>query len=79
MHHAKMLEDQEASWPFLLFSLICVHICFTIVVAGWSSAAGPAFPDSEFSAIFHLLSTFLFQELHQVALDFTLILLCWQP
>jgi hypothetical protein len=45
-----------------------------IVVAGgsWTSFSGVC-------ARFHLLSTFLFQELDQVALDFTLTRLCWPP
>jgi hypothetical protein len=49
--------------------------CTTIVVAGgsWTSIAGVR-------VTFHLLSTFLLQELDQVAaLDFTLTRLCWLP
>jgi hypothetical protein len=48
--------------------------CTAIVVAGgsWTSIFGV-------HARFHLLSTFLFQELDQVALDFTLTRLCWPP
>jgi hypothetical protein len=48
--------------------------CTAIVVAGWSwtSISGDR-------ARFHLLSTFLFQELDQVALDFTLTRLCCPP
>jgi hypothetical protein len=45
-----------------------------IVVAGgsWTSITGV-------SARIHLLTTFLFQELDQVVLDFTLARLCWPP
>jgi hypothetical protein len=48
--------------------------CTAIVVAGgsWTSISGVR-------ARFHLLSTFLLQELDQVALDFTLTRLCWPP
>ena len=48
--------------------------CTAIVVAGgsWTSISGVR-------VTFHLISTFLLQELDQVALDFTLTRLCWQP
>jgi hypothetical protein len=47
--------------------------CTAIVMAGGSWTI------SGVRARFHLLSTFLFQELDQVALDFTLTRLCWPP
>jgi hypothetical protein len=48
--------------------------CTAIVVAGgsWISISGVR-------VTMHLISTFLLQELDQVALDFTLTRLCWPP
>jgi hypothetical protein len=49
-------------------------LCTAIVVAGgsWTSISGVR-------VTFHLISTFLLQELDQVALEFTLTRQCWPP